>query len=173
VRRAKAGGNIGGVIGEPSPQNLIELQRRLDNILRVGTIDQVDHQSSRVRVRSGELLTAWLLWFEVRAGNVRTWCPPSVGEQCLVLSPGGELAAGMVLVGLPSDQMSPPSTEAHLHRIAYPGGESVTFDHASGVLTIDAVRLVVTGDVVASGISLVNHAHTGVTPGSGSTGEPQ
>lgn len=164
---------MGGVIGEPSPQNLIELLRRLENILRAGTIAQVDHQATRVRVRSGDLLTDWLIWFEVRAGNVRTWCPPSVGEQCLVLSPGGELAAGMVLVGLPSDQMPPPATEAHLHRTTYPGGSSITFDHEARVLTVEAERLVVTGDVVASGISLVNHTHTGVTPGSGSTGKPQ
>ena len=30
-----------------------------------------------------------------------------------------------------------------------------------------------TGDIVAGGISLINHTHTGVTPGGGSTGAPE
>jgi hypothetical protein len=40
-----------------------------------------------------------------------------------------------------------------------------------GVFTFTGA-VVVTGDVVANGVSLMTHAHSGVTPGSGSTGVP-
>jgi len=34
-------------------------------------------------------------------------------------------------------------------------------------------RVEATGDVVASGVSLVQHIHVGTQPGSGTTGQPQ
>lgn len=119
----------------PSP---LELLRRLENLLRPGTIYAVDHAASRVRVTIGKNTTKWLPWFERRAGNVRTWCPPSVGEQCLVLSPGGDLASGMVLVGLDSDDNPSPSASASLHRTQYPDGTVIDYDHGTHALQVSA-----------------------------------
>ncbi len=39
-------------------------------------------------------------------------------------------------------------------------------------ITLDAPLVIATGDVIASGVSLVHHTHGGVTPGVGSTGPP-
>jgi phage baseplate assembly protein V len=121
-----------------SPPSPLELLRRLENLLRAGTIYAVNHNGSRVRVQSGDLRTGWLPWFERRAGNVRTWCPPSVGEQCLVLSPGGDPASGMVLVGLESDENPAPSDSPTLHRTLYPDGTVIDYDHGSHALNVDA-----------------------------------
>lgn len=115
-----------------------DLLRRLENVLRPGTIAAVDHAAARVRVASGDLLTGWLAWIESRAGNVRTWCPPSVGEQCLVLAPGGDLAAGWVLVGSASEAHPAPSASASLHRTQYPDGSTVDYDHGAGVFHVNA-----------------------------------
>ncbi len=168
----------------PSPTSLIDLLRRLENLLRPGTIHAVDHASARVRVASGGLLTDWLPWFERRAGNVRTWSPPSVGEQCLVLSPGGDPANGMVLVGIASDEHPAPSTHPNIERTHYPDGTTVEYDHAAHTLRIDAPLVHITGeaviqgpvtvatDVIADGISLVTHVHGGVSPGGSNTGLP-
>jgi phage baseplate assembly protein V len=117
---------------------MIELLRRLENMLRKGTISAVDHDGVLVRVKSGGLLTGWLPWFERRAGNVRSWCPPSVGEQCLVLSPGGEMTNGMVLVGLDSEANPAPSNSPTLHRTQYPDGTVIDYDHGTGALQVDA-----------------------------------
>lgn len=106
-----------------------ELTRRIENMLRPGVIAQVDAEAARVRVQSGELLTDWLPWFEHRAGNVRTWSPPSVGEQCLLLAPGGELLAAAVLVGLFSDEIAPAVNETIKVRIDFPDGGVVEVDH--------------------------------------------
>ncbi|WMR36092.1 phage baseplate assembly protein V, partial [Metapseudomonas otitidis] len=38
------------------------LARLLENLIRLGTIAEVDHAAARVRVQSGQLLTGWLPW---------------------------------------------------------------------------------------------------------------
>jgi phage baseplate assembly protein V len=67
----------------------------------------------------GQLLTDWLPWISTRAGGqrARTWWPPRVGEQCLVLSPGGELAQGRVLCGIYSDAFAPGSSNLKACRV--------------------------------------------------------
>lgn len=174
-----------------------DLLRRLENAVRPGTVAAVDHATARVRVQSGELLTQWLPWLEQRAGNVRTWCPPSVGEQCLVLSPGGDLAAGWVLLASPSQAHPAPSASASLHRTQYPDGTVVDYDHTARELTITVAAggsaslsasqiqitgaLTITGPVAISGASLTHngtnvgssHTHGGVQAGPASTGGPQ
>lgn len=164
-----------------TPISPLELLRRLENILRAGTIHAVDHGGARVRVASGELVSNWLPWFERRAGNVRSWCPPSVGEQCMVLSPGGDLASGMVLVGVNSDAHPAPSDSPTLHRVEFPDGAVIDYDHASHTLTITAQDLIINGAVAISGPSLTHngtnvgssHHHGGVQSGGSNTGAPQ
>lgn len=152
------------------PITPLELLRRLENLLRSGTIHAVDHASNRVRVASGDIITNWLPWFERRAGNVRTWCPPSKGEQCLVLSPGGDLASGMVLVGLDSDSYPAPADSPTLHRTQYPDGAVIDYDHgahsltatlpgdgtatviAPGGITLDAPTTHITGECLIEGL---------------------
>jgi phage baseplate assembly protein V len=173
-----------------------DLARRLDNLLIPGVIAEVDHSRALCRVQSGRLLTAWLPWFPLRAGVVSHWSPPTIGEQCLVLSPGGEPAAGFVLLGLYSHANPPPADSSSLHRLAIADGALIEYDHAAhalraqlpaggtaelvapggvsitGDVTIQGT-VTVSEDVVADGISLVGHTHGSVQPGSGSTGAPQ
>jgi phage baseplate assembly protein V len=167
-----------------------ELLRRLENAIRPGVVEFVSLETARVRARSGELLTDWLPWFETRAGNVRTWCPPSVGEQCMVLSPGGEMAAGWVLVGAPSNANPAPSDSPDIHRTQYPDGTVVDYNHSAhtlqiqlvedGAASITATTITLNGAVNVVGPSLTHngknvgdtHAHSGIIPGPDNTGAP-
>lgn len=169
----------------------LDLLRRLENLLRPGTVQAVDHAAARVRIASGDLLTDWLPWVERRAGTSSTWSPPTVGEQCLLLCPGGEMAAGLVLVGLYSDNHPAPVDDPDVHRTVYADGAVIEYDQAAhtlsatlpagatvnitapGGITLDTPTVTVTGDVVASGISLVNHIHGGVRAGGETSGAPQ
>lgn len=193
----EASRHSGCTVQDASELTPTDLLRRLENVLRPGTIAAVDHAAARVRVASGDLLTGWLAWLESRAGNVRTWCPPSVGEQCLVLAPGGDLAAGWVLVGSASEGHPAPSASASLHRTQYPDGTVVDYDHAAHALTVtlapggsasltaDQIHITgaveISGPVAITGASLTHnginvgstHTHGGITAGPANTGGPQ
>lgn len=176
--------------------NITDLLRRLENLIRLGTIAAVDHQAARCTVSSGGLRIPNLPWLALRAGASSDWDPPTVGEQCILLSPSGEPSQGVVLVGLYSQQRPAPANSANLRRRTYPDGAVIDYDHATHALTatlpaggtakltapggvtilgdVDITGLVtVSEDVIAAGISLVNHTHGGVDPGPGSTGAPQ
>jgi phage baseplate assembly protein V len=116
------------------------LSRLLANMIRVGTVAAVDHAAARCRVASGELLSDWLPWLEHRAGATRTWDPPTVGEQVLLLSPSGEPAAGIVLTGIFCTAHAAPSASASEHVIDYPDGARIAYDHASGALTASGIQ---------------------------------
>lgn len=175
---------------------IADLRRRLDNMIRPGTIYAVDHVNARCRVETGGLTTGWLRYFVGRAGLVRRHSAPSAGEQCTVLSPSGEMATGFVLVGLNSAEFPAPSTDPELDSVEYPDGTWIGYDMGSQELTVIMApggriilqapggvqiagdvnilgTVTVSEDVTASGISLVNHTHSGVQSGSGSTGAPQ
>ena len=176
--------------------NITDLLRRLENLIRLGTIAVVDHQAARCTVRSGGLSIPNLPWLALRAGDSSDWDPPTVGEQCILIAPSGEPAQGIALVGLYSQQRPAPSNSATVRRRKYPDGAVIDYDHASHALSatlpaggkaqltapggvtilgnVDITGTVtVSADVVASGISLVTHKHGGVQTGSGTTAVPK
>ena len=91
----------------------------LNNLIRIGTIVQVDLKgeqaqatTARVKVDFGQHQSAWLPMIALRAGNAKVWWPLSVGEQVLVLSPGGDADNGIVLGALYSSKNPSPDTQA-------------------------------------------------------------
>lgn len=116
--------------------NIPELLRLLHNLIRLGTIAEVDHASARVRVKTGELLTDWRPWLESRAGTTRDWNPPTQGEQVMLFSPGGDPAAGVVLTGLFSNAHPAPADAAELCRRLFPDEGLFEYDHSNSVLRI-------------------------------------
>ena len=65
--------------------DIASLSHLIENLIRLGTVAEVDHGSlpdkrpARVLVQSGELLTGWLPWTALRAGTTRDWDPRTVG----------------------------------------------------------------------------------------------
>jgi len=104
-------------------------------VLRLGTIASVDLANATCTAQSGDIVTGDIPWIAQRAGNVRAWSPPSVGEQCLILAPEGDLAAALVIVGLYSDACPPPSSDPNVSLTEYPDGAIISYDHATHGLT--------------------------------------
>lgn len=133
--------------------NAAELLRLLNNLIRYGTIAEIDHDAVRVRVRSGDALTDWIRWQESRAGKTRTWNPPTLGEQVVLFAPGGELRAASVLVALNTQATPPPSNDPNVTMIELPDGAVIQYDHGvshlqatlPGTATVKAA-----GDVVVT-----------------------
>lgn len=151
---------------------LSDLERRLANVVRYGTITAVDPASARAKVTfGGETQSAWLPFATARAGGARVWSPPVAGEQVVVFSPMGETGSGVIMGSVPSDAFPPPSSDGATYRIDMPGGVSISV--AGGAISITAPgNITINGDVVADGISLKYHVHRGVISGGSNTGTP-
>lgn len=108
--------------------SLAEINRLLENLIRFGTVAEVQHVPPRVKVQTGGMLTTWLPWLAWRAGENREWDPPTVNEQVLLLSPSGQLANGVAVTGLFSDLIPANGDRAGLHRRTYADGAVVEYD---------------------------------------------
>lgn len=138
-----------------------DVDRRIENLLQLGTIASVDYANARVRVKAGGLLTAALPWLTPRAGDARTWWPPSVGEQVLLFSPGGDPARGVVLTGIYSDAHAAPASGEKLHQATYPDGAVVSYDADAHALTATlpdgaTATLTASGGVTVTGDVTIN-----------------
>ena len=72
---------------------LTEIMRLITNLIRTGVVTEVDRENWLCRVKTGDLETNWINWLTLRAGKSRTWWKPSVGEQVVLFSLGGNLEA--------------------------------------------------------------------------------
>ncbi|WP_010546004.1 phage baseplate assembly protein V [Sphingomonas elodea] len=181
--------------------DLNDPRRLIGNLMRLGTIDSLDLAQGTVRVRVGDLLTDDIPFAAPRAGAVRIWSPPSMGEQVLLFCPEGDVQAGIILGALFSDAHPAPASDASC-LIDFPDGTRISYDPqahklaitiaaggaaeitAPGGLTVNADmtlngklyatgKITSTADVVGGGKSLATHKHMQVQPGGGVSGVPQ
>lgn len=118
---------------------LAELERRVANLVRVGTVAQADYATARVRVAIGANLTGWLPFTAERAGGDRAWWAPEAGEQVVVVSPGGDLAQGIVQKSLYSDAAPAPAASADIRRQVFGDGLVIEHDRAKKVFRLNAL----------------------------------
>src|SRR5471032_1098592 len=119
---------------------LNDMMRLLHNIVRIGNVSAVDLDNARCRVATGDNTTAWLPWLTSRAGGSRSWWAPSVGEQVLLLSMGGELNTAFVLPAIFSDANPAPSASADAVHLSFPDGAVIEYEPANGVLTASGIK---------------------------------
>ncbi|WP_299307806.1 phage baseplate assembly protein V [uncultured Croceicoccus sp.] len=164
-------------------------------LLRVGTIAAVDLEAGLVKVAIGEIRTAPIPFSAGRQGKTRIWSPPSIGEQVLLLCPGGDIAQGIAL-GAIAQNAFPLAGDTLRELIAFDDGAQLSYDPqahtlafelpagatfrivAKGGIAIDgdvelSGKLTATGDIVADGISLTDHRHKDVQAGAALSGKPQ
>lgn len=118
-----------------SMNNAAELLRLIQNLIRIGTIAEVDHAAARVRVKSGDLLTGWMPWADTRAGTTRTWSPPTLGEQVLVFAPGGDTENGVALTALYQSAHPAPSKSADVFHAVMPDSATFEYNHTAHRMT--------------------------------------
>lgn len=126
-------------------RQIAELSRRQANIIRVGRVTEVDPASGTVRVDVGAddgdaLLTPPIPWPE-RAGDRRSWNPPTVGEVMTVISPGGEVGArSIAMYGGYTTDTPAPSARGDAAVLAF-GGVTITVE--GDRVQVDAPAVVV------------------------------
>ena len=121
-----------------------QMMQAIERMVQFATVVERAGKNVRVRWSSGGE-SAWLPLAQLGSASLKFWIPQDAGDQVLVLSPGGDTVRGVVYPG--------PIIGAA------PAG------NFSGVISG-------TGDVVASGVSLVSHVHGGVNRGRSNTDPP-
>ncbi len=131
---------------------LADVERRLANVTRPGTVVEADYANARLRVKIGANTTAWLPWMTTRAGGDRSWHAPEVGEQVLVLSPSGDMAQGYILPSVFQNKHGAPADAETMHRTEYEDGAIIEYDRENHRL-----KAIIPGEVVveAEGAVLV------------------
>lgn len=119
-----------------SGYELGEMNRQLSNLLRVGKIAALDEENARVKVSAAGLTTDWLPWGAQRAGAVRKWSAPTIGEQVLIASPYGDMGQAVVVCSLFSDEKPAPATSKDRETVVFPDGSAVDYNSATNTLTV-------------------------------------
>lgn len=188
-------GTVGATMAASAPLD----DRQLEELV-YGRVVSVDSAGGRCNVAAGDVVTQPIRWVENRAGATRSWSPPSVGEQVLLLCPGGDPAGAVALRGIAS-AAHPPVGDAKRELVEFGDGTVLAYNAAThelellvgaGRITLVArggirlagpveldgdleVRGTITArdDVVGAGKSLKDHLHTRVQAGAAVSGPPQ
>lgn len=157
-----------------SGRDIADLQRRLNRMVIVGTVEELDGARAMVRVRFGpEAVSDWLPIVQLGSKDVAIWAPPMEGSQVVVVSPGGDTTKGLVMPGPYSGNA--PDARGDAVRLTMPGCDIAI---SGGVATVTVATakfsgdVIVDGDVIAGGVSLRTHTHGGVIPGGADTQQP-
>ncbi|MBF7958305.1 phage baseplate assembly protein V [Rahnella victoriana] len=122
---------------------LNDMMRLVNNLVRIGKVSELDLANARCRVSTGDNVTAWLPWITHRAGRTRSWWAPSVGEQVLLLSMGGELNTAFVLPAVFSDASPAPSASADAIHLAFPDGAIFEYEPKTSALNVTGIKTAV------------------------------
>lgn len=122
--------------------DLAETLRRIENIIRTGTIAQVDYAKALVRVKYDEdengldVLTGWRPWLTHRASNDISWHAPEINEQVLLLSPSGDIALAIILPAIYQNAHPNPRTSADKMLLKMQDGAEFEYDRSISHLQI-------------------------------------
>ena len=156
-----------------------ELDRRQNNMFREATVKEVLPDEGLAVVDANGIETSKVPWLE-RAGKIRSWQPPSVGERVVLFSPTGEPGLGMVMPGGFSDEFPAPHNKGGEYMQVIGGatikqtGDAVEITVNGVTVKISGAGLEVTGGKVKHNDHDIGdtHKHTEVEPGGGLSGPP-
>ena len=104
-----------------------EVVRRMNNIVRFGTVAAIDHKKSRVKIKIGKITTAWIPWLTT-AGQVKIWNPPVEGEQVAVIAQGGDLAVSVAIPGIFQNKFAAPCDDPNIIKLEISEKTFLEFD---------------------------------------------
>ena len=115
-----------------------DLLRRFENLIRLGKIKTVEPTKPflTVTVQIGEITTAKIRYLNLRAGNDKTFDPPSIGEEVIVLSPCGVLEIGIAIGGLNNADNPVLSQDLNKNIRLFSDGCMISYDTNTHVLEV-------------------------------------
>ena len=141
-----------------------DTNRRLENIVRFGTIKTINPSKPipRVIVNLGDIETPEIRCLNIRSGDDATWDMPSANEECVVISPCGDIGpTSFVLYGFYNDDHPAPSDDLNKKIRMFADGCVIAYDiadhHLSAVLPSGGTAvLTADGGVTVNGDTTIN-----------------
>ena len=141
-----------------------DANRRLENIVRFGTIKTINPSKPipRVIVNLGDIETPEIRCLNIRSGDDATWDMPSINEECVVISPCGDIGpTSFVLYGFYNDDHPAPSDDLNKKIRMFSDGCVIAYDisahHLSAVLPAGGTAvLTADGGVTVNGDTTIN-----------------
>lgn len=126
-----------------------------DALIRVAVVASVDLAAATCTVTLDDGVESQpMRWLAPRMGETRAWLPPAVGEQVLVLCPGGEIGAGIVVGGLHCTAFPQPIDEP-TPLIRFADGAAISYDPDAHELLLQLPSGATTVLVSDGGIDIV------------------
>lgn len=126
----------------PMNAQLTEIMRLITNLIRTGIVSEMDTVNWQCRVKTGDLETNWINWLTCRAGKTRTWWQPSIGEQVVLLSLGGNLETAFALPAIYSNAFPPPDYSENGSTTVFNDGGWFQYEPDTGQLLIKNIKSV-------------------------------
>ena len=141
-----------------------DANRRLENIVRFGTVKTINPSKPipRVIVNLGDIETPEIRCLNMRSGDDTTWDMPSENEECVVISPCGDIGpTSFVLYGFYNDDHPAPSDDLNQKIRMFSDGCVIAYDiaahHLSAVLPSGGTAvLTADGGVTVNGDTTIN-----------------
>lgn len=147
-----------------------EADRRISQTVQLGEIVEVNSNGT-ARVQIGALTTLPIPVSQFRAGAMRTWWMPALGEQVVLFVPSGNVSRAVIGPSIfasnaPSSDAQVPMFDLGGGRMEIVGDLKIDGDlHVTGDVTVD-------GDVIVGGVSFRGHVHSGIAQGGSNTDNP-
>ncbi|HGS4936997.1 TPA: phage baseplate assembly protein V [Vibrio parahaemolyticus] len=121
-----------------------EVRRRLQMMIRLGTVSKVHDSNQLIKVKHGDLETPYIKWFAESAGRVKRYRCPTKGEQAIILNFGGGNTGSqsIALVGIDSSNFPFPADNPAQVVTAYGDKCAEIWDMDAGTLTLKAQELI-------------------------------
>ena len=129
-----------------------DMERRMRGVFRQGVVAEVDPAAGTVRLNLGDgpqgpYLSAPVPYAQT-AGAVKLHNPPSVGQQMMIMAPGGDMRQSLAMPFGFSDQNASPSGAGDQHVMTF-GSVTVTMAQDSLVIQVGSSTVTIEADAVS------------------------
>lgn len=170
-------------------RHVVELNRRMAQVILPGKVAEVDHDRRRLRLTIGKaadgraILSPWVRWPEASTGNLKIHVPPPIGAPMTLISPSGTVGAGSIAQwGAYTDEDPAPSKASDAAVIAFGDtvitvqGDRAAIETAKLSIKADVDidgDITTTGSITNNGVRIDStHVHGGVVRGGERTNPP-
>ncbi|HEM7786196.1 phage baseplate assembly protein V [Acinetobacter nosocomialis] len=141
-----------------------DINRRLENLIRFGTIKTVNPSKPipLVTVDLDDIVTPEIRFFNARSGDDSTWDLPSLDEEVMVISACGEIGpTSVVFYGLYNNEYPAPSDDLNKKIRVFADGCVIAYDisaHQLSAILPSGGKAVVTADggITVNGNTTIN-----------------